>query len=106
MTQGYVRHQIIEWQCPTISIHFQNKNIKKNVVCANFVNFAAPTAKKTSVIKTPGVFPALREPTPNFSQELQNIYILKKHPQVCERCVPNRTLPNGRPKEDGGRGVG
>ena len=29
-------------------------------------------------------------------------FVLKKYPQVCERCVPNRTHPNGRPKEDGG----
>ena len=23
--------------------------------------------------------------------------MLKKYPQVCERCVPNKTHPNGRP---------
>ena len=29
-------------------------------------------------------------------------FLLKKYPQVCERCVPNRTHPNGRHKAVGG----
>ena len=33
-------------------------------------------------------------------------FVLIKYPQVCERCISNRTHPNGRPKGDGGRGVG
>ena len=33
-------------------------------------------------------------------------FVLKKYPQVCKKCVPNRTHPNGMPKGDGGSGVG
>ena len=33
-------------------------------------------------------------------------FVYKKYPQVCERCAPNITLTNGRPKGDGGEVLG